>query len=69
VFVAAAGNNGLSNDVYPDYPSAYDLDNIISMAATNNVDQLANFSSYGAASVDLGARDCGGHDWPRSGRR
>jgi subtilisin family serine protease/subtilisin-like proprotein convertase family protein/uncharacterized protein (DUF2141 family) len=55
LFVAAAGNSSLDNDTYPDYPSSYDLDNIIAVAATDHNDQLASFSSYGAASVDLGA--------------
>jgi hypothetical protein len=42
-------------DVDPMYPAAYDLDNIISVAATDHNDQLAYFSNYGANSVDLGA--------------
>ena len=37
------------------YPAAYDLDNIISVAATDHNDQLAWFSNYGATSVDLAA--------------
>jgi subtilisin family serine protease len=55
LFVAAAGNWGWDNDTYPEYPASYDLDNIIAVAATDNNDQLAWFSNYGAASVDLGA--------------
>ena len=54
-FVAAAGNNGANNDTSPAYPAAYDLPNIISVAATDDNDELASFSNYGAASVDLGA--------------
>jgi len=55
LFVAAAGNNGLNSDLYPSYPAAYDLDNIISVAATTKTDTLASFSNYGATTVDIGA--------------
>ncbi|NNC65873.1 MAG: S8 family serine peptidase [Gammaproteobacteria bacterium] len=55
VFVAAAGNSGTDTDVYAHYPSAYNLSNIISVAATTNNDLRASFSNYGDVSVDLGA--------------
>ncbi|MFT7671028.1 MAG: subtilisin family serine protease, partial [Planctomycetota bacterium] len=59
VFVAAAGNDGTNNDSIPHYPSNYNLDNIISVAATDNQDGLANESNwgsnFGATSVDIGA--------------
>ncbi|MEL7313960.1 MAG: S8 family serine peptidase, partial [Cyanobacteria bacterium J06559_3] len=55
VFVAAAGNFSSNTDTAPSYPAAYDLDNIISVAATDDDDQLASFSNFGATSVDLGA--------------
>jgi subtilisin family serine protease len=55
LFVAAAGNSGQNADLYPMYPAAYDLPNIISVAATDSNDQLAGFSNYGPTSVDLGA--------------
>ena len=59
VFVAAAGNDGTNNDSIPHYPSNYDLSNIISVAATDNRDNLANEgtwgSNFGAISVDIGA--------------
>jgi subtilisin family serine protease len=55
LFVVAAGNDGLNNDTAPNYPSNYDLPNIISVAATDHNDALAGFSNYGAESVDLGA--------------
>ncbi|MDX1480387.1 MAG: S8 family serine peptidase [Woeseiaceae bacterium] len=55
VFVAAAGNASKDNDTSPDYPSSYALDNIVSVAATTNQDQLAYFSNFGATSVDIGA--------------
>jgi subtilisin family serine protease len=55
LFVAAAGNSGLNTDLTPSYPASYDLDNIISVAASDRNDQIAGFSNYGATSVDLGA--------------
>jgi thermitase len=54
-FVAAAGNDGENNDVKPDYPAAFDLPNVISVAATDSTDQLVDFSNYGVNSVDLAA--------------
>lgn len=55
LFIAAAGNDAADNDLYPHYPSSYDLDNIIAVAATDRNDAMAGFSCYGATSVDLGA--------------
>ena len=55
LFVAAAGNDSLNNDASPFYPASYDLDNIISVAATDQDDNLSLFSNYGPASVDVGA--------------
>ncbi len=55
LFVAAAGNDGANMDVNPHYPSAYDLDNIVSVAATDHNDALASFSNYGLTTVDLAA--------------
>lgn len=55
LFVAAAGNDGTNNDTTPSYPASYDLDNIISVAATDQNDALASFSNRGATSVDLAA--------------
>src|SRR5262245_39652292 len=52
LFVAAAGNSGLDADSNPMFPAAYNLDNIISVAALDHNDQLASFSNYGANSVD-----------------
>lgn len=57
IFVAAAGNSSHNNDV-PDgssYPSAYDVSNIVSVAAIDQNGGLAYFSNYGANSVDIGA--------------
>ncbi len=55
LFVAAAGNSGLNTDISPHYPSSYDSDAVLSVAATDADDRLAGFSNYGATTVDLGA--------------
>jgi subtilisin family serine protease len=55
LFVAAAGNFSMNNDVVPGYPASYDLPSIISVAATDHNDDLASFSHWGLSSVDLGA--------------
>lgn len=55
LFVAAAGNDTVDTDSTPHYPSAFDLDNIVSVAGTDNNDQLAWFSNWGPVSVDLAA--------------
>lgn len=55
LFVAAAGNDGFSNDMLPVYPASYDVSSIVAVAATTNTDGRAYFSNYGAASVHLGA--------------
>lgn len=55
LFLAAAGNDGQDTDRLPHYPSGYDLDNIISVAATDHNDRLASFSNFGLTTVDLAA--------------
>lgn len=55
LFVAAAGNSTSDNDTWPHYPSNYDVPNVLAVAATGSVDDIAYFSSYGATTVDLGA--------------
>ena len=60
IFVTAAGNaqgfHGPDNiDQNRVYPAAYNLGNIITVAATTSNDRRASFSNYGAFSVDLGA--------------
>jgi subtilase family serine protease len=55
LFVAGAGNSGVDTDILPFYPAAFDVPNVISVAATNNTDDLAWFSNYGAQSVHLAA--------------
>lgn len=63
LFVAATGTAGSDSDAIPSYPDGFDLQNIISVAATDQNDDLsttnvagATFSSnYGADSVDVSA--------------
>ncbi len=53
---AAAGNSASDLDSgATNYPASYDLDNIISVAATTNNDRLAVFSNYGRVGVHLAA--------------
>ena len=60
LFVSAAGNGGAdglgdNNDASATFPCAYVLPNVLCVAASDNRDQLATFSNYGATSVDLAA--------------
>ena len=71
VLAIAAGNDSNNNDGYPAYPASYCVDNkymsfstketasalnnIVSVAATDEQDQLCDFSNYGIQSVSLGA--------------
>lgn len=57
LFVAAAGNNGKSNDTWAlrSYPASYDNANIISVTATDSADKVAKWANYGTTSVDLAA--------------
>jgi len=63
--VCSAGNDGINTDTGPKtYPACYDLDNIISVAASDSDDCLASFgsagaSNYGDTTVDVMAP---GHD-------
>ncbi len=50
--ICAAGNSNSSNI---HYPAGFDLDNIISVAATDHNDRYASFSNHGAEWVDLAA--------------
>ena len=55
LFVAAAGNDADNADSSPHYPASYQVDNIISVAASTNQDTLASFSTYGKKSVHIAA--------------
>ena len=59
IFVAAAGNEANDNDASPSYPANYDLSNVVSVAAIDPNHNLASFSNYGAASVDIAAPGTG----------
>lgn len=53
----AAGNDGTSNRFAPHFPANYSskIPGFITVAATNNLDQLASFSSYGYDVVQVAA--------------
>jgi hypothetical protein len=53
--VCSAGNSGSNNDQKPHYPSSFELDHVIAVAATSRRDRLCFTSCYGRESVDLGA--------------
>jgi len=55
VIVCAAGNYARNNDISPLYPANLPIPSSLSVAATNDYDNLASFSSYGARTVDVGA--------------
>jgi len=55
LFVAAAGNSGTPNDLFPQYPASYNTPNVVAVAATDNTDSLAFFSNFGPNTVHLGA--------------
>ena len=55
LFIAAAGNDAENNDIAPSYPCSYGLPNIISVAATDQNDRIASFSSFGPSKVDVAA--------------
>jgi subtilisin family serine protease len=53
IFVAASGNSSQNADNNPMYPAAYDVPNILSVAATTDADNLAWFSNYGDSKVQV----------------
>jgi subtilisin family serine protease len=55
LFVVAAGNDSANVDASDSYPCAYDLPNVVCVAATGGNDELADFSNYGANTVDIAA--------------
>ncbi len=64
LFVVAAGNDSQDDDAVAHYPCNYApgstategaVENVVCVAATDQADQLASFSDWGAQSVDLGA--------------
>src|SRR4030095_517765 len=57
--VCAAGNNARNNDVTPFYPASYESPSILSVAASDQNDNRATFSSWGLNSVDIAAPGVG----------
>jgi len=55
LFVAAAGNGAVDNDLGAYYPSGYPNDNVLAVASTTNKDGMSGFSQWGLNTVDLGA--------------
>jgi thermitase len=55
LFIAAAGNDSQNADSRPHYPAGYQLENVIAVAATTNLDTLATFSTYGKRTVHIAA--------------
>jgi cell wall-associated protease len=55
LFVFAAGNSAMNNDLYPTSPTNIVADNVVSVAATYEYDFLAPFSNYGEKMVDVAA--------------
>ena len=55
IFTAAAGNSSSNNDQRPHYPSNYDVENVVSVAAHTAQDTLASFSCYGKRTVHIAA--------------
>ena len=60
VIVVSSGNGGAdragdNNDFWPKYPSSYQNDCLLSVAALDGDERLASYSNYGRASVKLAA--------------
>ncbi|MFK8137364.1 MAG: S8 family serine peptidase [Bdellovibrionales bacterium] len=55
LFIAAAGNSKSNNDSSPHYPSNYEVENVMAVAAINNSGELASFSSFGKNTVHISA--------------
>jgi subtilisin family serine protease len=53
--VCAAGNLGSNNDSSPFYPAGFPSSTILAVAASDQSDNPASFSSYGPTSVDIAA--------------
>ncbi|OGC08963.1 hypothetical protein A2V82_16300 [candidate division KSB1 bacterium RBG_16_48_16] len=54
LFVVAAGNDGTNNDVTPTYPANYNVENVVSVAASDRADQRALWGSGGDGGDDCG---------------
>lgn len=61
LFVAAAGNDGVNMELKDNrsYPAAYQNSNLLTVGASDNMDNPAGFSNYGANYVDIYAPGVG----------
>jgi cell wall-associated protease len=59
LFVIAAGNDGMDNDVYPTSPANYKSNHVITVAATHGYQKLASFSNFGKSKVEVAAPGVG----------
>jgi len=55
VVVCSAGNNGQDLDTNPYYPASFGLRDLITVAASDNLDQPATWSNWGARQVTIAA--------------
>ncbi|HEY1661463.1 MAG TPA: S8 family serine peptidase [Verrucomicrobiae bacterium] len=55
IWVNAAGSSAGNDDTSPFYPPSYNLDNMVSVAATTRSNTLSQISNYGATTVALAA--------------
>jgi subtilisin family serine protease len=55
LFVFAAGNDGMSNDLYGTSPANIKADNVITVGATYKNEFFAPFSNFGTKMVDIAA--------------
>ncbi len=55
IVAAAAGNDARDIDAFPFYPASFDLDNIMTVAATTRLDEAYPLSNFGRTNVDLAA--------------
>ncbi|MEZ5042932.1 MAG: S8/S53 family peptidase [Saprospiraceae bacterium] len=59
LLVTSAGNEGVSLNDHPDYPSNYLLPNILSVAALDSLEQIWNSSNFEMTTVDYAAKGVG----------
>ncbi len=55
LFVAAAGNNGLNIDLYPNFPASFNLENMLVVAASTSRGLMADFSNFSVNQVHVAA--------------
>ncbi|MDZ7364183.1 MAG: S8 family serine peptidase [candidate division KSB1 bacterium] len=55
LFIAAAGNESSNTDRVANYPSTYNVPNVVAVASSDRNDALSSFSNYGRYTVDLAA--------------